>query len=174
MKKSIWFILPFICVLSIGCSKRWCVSHYSPGVDTVYKETVRDSIIVRDTTIYIHLPGETVIDSVIIPCPDPGPAYVPKRVTAETELARAEAWWSYPVIKLVLIQKDTTITKRLDQAIREKYYWKTLYEKITVRPEPVKFVPKFVKFLAWTGGMGLLLILAWLGFKIYKFLKPKL
>lgn len=171
MKKSVWFILPLIIVFSASCSKRWCMSHYRPSVDSVYKEVVRDSIVIRDTTIYIRLPGEMVIDSIPIPCPPPPENYIPKKVTAETELAHAEAWWSYPVIKLVLIQKDTTIVKRLNQAIKEKYYWQTLYEKLTIRPEPVKYVPKFVKFLAWAGGISILLVA---GFILYKIFKPKL
>lgn len=173
MKREICLILAFSLLLSSCATKRWCNKHYPQVADTVLKETVRDSIIVRDTTITITLPGEKEIDSIPIPCPPPPPAYVPRKVHASTPLADAWAWWEYPNIKLELIQKDTTIQRRLDNAIREAYHWKTLYEKLTIRPEPVKIIPKFYKFC--TKGFWLLIIAgiiyAVVKFKLYKFLK---
>jgi len=170
-KNRIWLIIAFLSVLNIGCSRKWCNTRYPPSVDSIRLETIRDSIVVKDTTIYINLPGETVVDSVLIPCPDPGPVYIPKRVYAETSLARASAWWQYPVIKLELIQKDTTIIQRLDNAIKEKYYWKTLYEKLTIRPEPVKFIPGFYKFCTFAF-LGIMIAgLGFAGFKLFKFFK---
>jgi hypothetical protein len=141
-------------------------------VDTVRIEHTRDSIIIRDTTIYISVPGERVVDSVPIPCPPPSPWYVPKKVRVETNNAYAEAWWSYPVIKLVLVQKDTTLQIQLRQAIKEKYYWKTLYEKLHVTPEPVKYIPKIYKqamsICVAIFAIGFLFI----GWKAYRFFKP--
>jgi hypothetical protein len=159
MKKKILLLWAFLGVLSIGCSKQWCNTRYPPSVDSIYKEIIRDSIVVKDTTIYIDLPGEVVHDSIEIPCPDPGPAYIPKRVYAETSLARASAWWSYPVIKLELVQKDTTIERRLAGAIKESYYWKSLYEKLSFRPEPVKYIPGFYKFCTFAF-IGIILAIA--------------
>jgi len=129
---------------------------------------MRDSIVMKDTTIYIKLPGETVIDSIVIPCPDPGPAYIPKKVCAETSLAKACAWWSYPVIKLELIQKDTTLQIRLDNAIKEAYHWKSLYEKVHITPPPEKFIPGFYKFCAFAL-IGI--VLAFAGYITLKILK---
>jgi len=164
MKNRIFVLTVILAVLSIGCSRRWCNSHFPPSVDSIYKYVVKDSIIIKDTTIYITLPGDVVHDSIEIPCPDPGPAYIPKKVYAETSLARAEAWWSFPNIKLTLVQKDTTIVQRLDKAIKEAYYWQSEYNKITVKPEPVKYIPGIYKaaFWAWIGvivaGLGYILI----------------
>lgn len=152
---------------SLSCSKQWCNSHYPPSVDSIYKYIVKDSIIIKDTTIYIILPGEIVHDSVQIPCPDPGSAYIQKRVTAETSLAKAEAWWQYPNIQLRLTQKDTTIETRLRGAIIERNHYKSLYEKLSIVPDPVKFIPKFYKYC--TGGF----ILIVLGFLIWTFIKYK-
>ena len=136
-------------LFAASCSQKWCNTRYPVQSDTIRIETIKDSIILRDTTIYIKLPGETVTNTVEIPCPPPPASYVPKRVTAETTLAKASAWWEYPVIKLELIQKDTTITQRLDNAIREAYHWKTLYEKIHIKPDPVKFIPSIYKIALW-------------------------
>ena len=149
MKNSILILSLFSCVLLSSCSKQWCYTKWPISVDSIYKEIIRDSIVIKDTIVYIHLPGETVIDSVKIPCPDPGPAYVPKKVRSETSLAWAEAWFQFPNIKLLLVQKDTLIEKRLENAIRESYHWKSLYEKMTVRPEPVKYIPGIYKVALW-------------------------
>jgi hypothetical protein len=117
--------------------------------DTIKIMTIRDSIVFKDTIIYIHLPGSIIIDSVQIPCPPPPAGYVPKKAFAETSLAIATAWWEYPNIKLQLVEKDTTIVLRLDKAIKEAYYWQTLYEKVHITPAPVKYIPDFYKGCLW-------------------------
>jgi hypothetical protein len=174
MKREIFIFLAFSLLLSSCATKKWCNKHYPQIADTVIKEVVKDSIVIRDTTVYVSIPGETEIDSIPIPCPPPPPSYVPRRVYAETSLARASAWWQYPNIMLELVQKDTTIERRLEGAIREAYHWKSEYQKITVVPEPVKYIPKFYKFC--TKGFFLLLlsgiVYLVIKFKLYKLLKP--
>ena len=165
--KSKIVLLAVLTLFLTSCSKRWCYTRYPVSVDSIYKYVTKDSIVIKDTTIYIHLPGEVVIDSVEIPCPDPGPAYIPKRVTAETSLARAEAWWQYPNIQLRLVQKDSTIETRLRGAIIERNHYKSLYEKMTVNPEPVKVIPKIYKVSLW------LCIGAIVAFAIWVFIKYK-
>ena len=165
--KAIYIYLAVLALLTASCSKQWCNSHYPVSVDSIYKYVTRDSIVIKDTTIYLYLPGEIVHDSVKIPCPDPGPAYIPKRVTAETSLARAEAWWQYPNIQLRLVQKDSTIETRLRGAIIERNHYKSLYEKMTVNPEPVKVIPKIYKVSLW------LCIGAIVAFAIWVFIKYK-
>lgn len=146
--KTICLYLAFLCVFSSCVTQRRCNLKFPPTRDTIKIITIRDSIIYRDTTIFITLPGERVIDSILIPCPDV-PGYIPKKVYAETSLAKASAWWSYPNIKLELVQKDTTIERRLDNALKDAYHWKSEFEKITVTPQPVKYTPGFMKFCAF-------------------------
>ena len=167
MKKAIFILSIVLAVLSSCVTQRRCNYKFPSKNDTIRIETIRDSIVIKDTTIYITLPGEVVHDSIEIPCPDPGPAYIPKKVTAETSLAKATAWWSYPVIKLELIQKDTTIEKRLNQALKESYYWKTEYKKIIVTPQPEKHIPGFYRFCTFCF-MGI--VLAGVGFAGFKLL----
>ena len=169
-KVSILILSLFTCVLLSSCSKQWCSTHYPVSVDSVYKYVTKDSIIIKDTTIYLYLPGEIVYDSIQIPCPDPGPAYIPKRVTAETSLARAEAWWQYPNIKLLLIQKDSTIEVRLAGALQKAYYWESEYNKITVKPEPEKYIPGIYKVAFW---MWIGVIVAGLGYVLIRLLVLK-
>ena len=123
---------------------------FPPSADTIKIIETRDSIIYRDTTVFIHLPGEVKIDSVKVPCPDLPPAYVPDTVRAETPLAYSYAYLANTGrLRLYLVQKDTTIHQRLENAIKESFYWRSEYEKITVKPEPVKYIPKLYKIALW-------------------------
>ena len=79
----------------------------------------------------------------------------------------SDLWWQYPNIKLLLVQKDSTIETRLKGAIIEMNHYKSLYEKMTIRPEPVKFIPKFYKYCT----MAFWIIVV--GFFIWVFIKYK-
>ena len=162
-------LIPILMMLALtSCvTQKKCNSKFPPSKDTIIIETVRDSIVYKDTTIYIKLPGERVVDSFPIPCPPPPPDYIPRRVFAETSLAKASAWWSYPVIKLELIQKDTTIEKRLDNAVKEAYEWRTKYEKITITPQPVKYIPGIYKAALWLWIGVILAVAGYVAFRLF-------
>ena len=130
---------------------------YPPIADTVVTVITRDSIVFKDTTVYITLPGETVIDSIVIPCP-PMADYIPDTARAETDYALAEAWYDPPKLMLRLDQKTSILDIRLDSALREAYYWKEEYEKIRI-VEPVKYIPIIYKVSLWMViGMILLIV----------------
>lgn len=130
MIKNSVLAISLIFALSSCLTQKRCFEKFPIQTDTVRIETIKDSIAYRDTLIYITIPGSVSVDSVIIPCPPPPSGFVPDTARADTELARAIAWYDYPAINLQLTQKDLTITSRLDSAIREIYHWKTEYEKI--------------------------------------------
>ena len=135
--------------------------------DTLRIIEIRDTIIFRDTTILVHLPGEIRLDSVLIPCPEPPDPFIPDTARAETSLAIATAWWKYPAIRLRLVQKDTTIERRLRDAIREKIHWQSEYEKIT-QVQVIKEVPGIYK-IAIGGWIGVIIIILLLvAVKIFK------
>ena len=166
-------IILFLALISLftGCvTQKRCSTRFPGKNDTIRIETVRDSIVIKDTTIYVKIPGETITNTVEIPCPQV-PGYVPKKVFAETSLAKAFAWWEYPNIKLVLIQKDTLIEKRLKGALREAYYYKSLYEKLHITPEPVKFIPKIYKQAMSICIVIFIAAFLFIGWKAYKFFK---
>lgn len=163
-------LLAVLGLFTASCSQRWCNTRYPVQSDTIRLEMVRDSIIIKDTTIYVHIPSEKVTDSITIPCPEV-PGYVPKKVCKETDFASACAWWSYPVIKLELIQKDTTLSVRLENAIKEAYYWRTLYEKVHIVRPPEKYIPQIYK-----NAMSIVItifagVFMFVGYKIYKFFR---
>ena len=128
-----------------GCAtQKRCYEKWSMKPDTITKVVTRDSLIYRDTTIYYHLPGDTVTNEVVIPCPPPPVEYIPDTAMVETEFALAKAWWSYPKIKLYLEQKDKYLRLELDSALRESWHWRYEYMQIKqVLKE--KYVPVIYK-----------------------------
>lgn len=139
-------ILTLILISSCVTQKR-CMTKYPPIADTVVTVITRDSIVFKDTTVYITLPGETIIDSIVIPCP-PMPDYVPDTAKAETDYALAIAWYDPPKLMLRLDQKPSTLEIRLDSALREAYYWKDKYENVST-VQPVKYIPIIYKVALW-------------------------
>ena len=106
---------------------------------TIDRVEYRDSIIIhekevlRDTTVYVHLPGETFYDSipVLIPCPDipsEHPAVYPNRLTVQGSLAYAHSWIHNQQLHLLLTEKDTLLPVKLNNAIREREYWRNRYQ----------------------------------------------
>lgn len=145
-----WMLMLLISSLSISCvTQRKCLEKFPPTTDTIIKTVVRDSIVYKDTVITITIPGDIQIDSVPIPCPEPPPTYVPDTARVETEFAYALAWFDHKSIKIKLVQKKSELEIRLDNALKEAYHWKSEYEKITVTPQPIKYIPKFYKMCFW-------------------------
>ena len=147
MKKLLPLILTIVLASSCVTQKR-CFEKFPPEVktDTVFYEVVRDSIVYRDTTIILTLPGQTVIDSIFI---KPG-VIETSPVILETELARAEAFYRTPKVYLKLVQKDTLIKIRLDSALKDAYHWKTQYYEIlsqTIQKE--KYIPEVYRVALW-------------------------
>ena len=161
-------VLVLFVFMSSCVTQRRCMNRFPPQRDTVIVETVKDSVVYKDTTVFINIPGATRIDSVPIPCPEIA-SYTPKRVNVETSLARASAWWDPPNIKLELIQKDTTIERRLNNALKEAYYWKSKYEQVTIIPEPVRYIPKIYKQALSICIFIFAVAFAFMGWKVYKF-----
>jgi len=157
--------------LALSCTtQRKCYQKWEMRPDTIKITFVRDSLVYRDTIVYVPIQGKTVIDSVVIPCPPPPPAFIPDTARAETELAVAKAWWSYPVIKLDLYQKENLLEVKLDSAIMEAYHWKTEYEKIT-QVIKEKYVPKIYRNALHICIVIFSLFFIWFGYKLFKFIK---
>jgi hypothetical protein len=168
MKAVLVIIIVSLTVSSCVTQKK-CNEKFPSKRDTIRIETVRDSLVYKDKIVEVKIPGETRIDSVIIPCPPPPPTYIADTAKAETEYARAFAWFSYPRIKLRLEQKASILELKLDSAIKEAYQWRTKFEQITVTPQPVKYIPTFYKYcLGFSIGVILILILI----LVLKFIKP--
>ena len=162
--RNIVFLL--LVSLLTGCfaSKKRCERLYPVIVstDTVVRETVRDSVVLRDTTIFVSIPGETLIDSVFV---KPG-IVLSDTIRLETSFALALAYYKTPKVHLILEQKGKNFEIELKNALQESYHWQELYTKI-LNKEVVKerYVPGFFKFctFAFIG-----IVLCGIGFVVFK------
>jgi hypothetical protein len=124
----------FILLLLSGCvTQKRCFDKFPPDTITV----THDTTIFKDTTVYIHLQGDTIFDSVAIPVKVP--VYLPYTpVEARTSLAYARAWVERRTLKIRLIQLDSIYEFKLDSAIRanKKVVIKTKIVEKPVPPNP--------------------------------------
>ena len=141
-------------------TQRRCLSKFPPVSDTITVVTTKDSVIYRDTTIYIKIPGAVQVDSILIPCPSVQPGvFIPDTAFLENQFSIARAWYRPPNIQLRLIQKDTTIAFRLDSAIREAHYWKEQYTQVT-QTVTKKHIPVLYKIALWAWIGAIIFVLA--------------
>ena len=159
-------ILISVVILLCGCSpqKRLARLLERFPIDTTTIIEYRDTVIYRDTLVTRYLPGEIVIDSVMVRIPVEVP--IPDTsVTLHTSLATSIAWLEDNVMGMRLIQYDTLFQFLLDSAIRENSDTITITNNI---PYPV--IEKTGLF--WKYGFitlaGLILILAVLWFLLRK------
>ena len=97
----------------------------------------RTTTLLKDTTIFVHIPGQTLIDSIPIPCPDLSqgqfyamPGIFPNKITVNGHLASASSWLYKSQLYLELMEKDTLLPVKLQNAIRETNYWKEKYQSV--------------------------------------------
>ena len=123
------------------------------GQDTAYiRETVTKTVY-RDTTIYIHIPGAIVVDSipVYIHVGSDGQVNISTPVnTLETSMAISRAWVENGKLKHELVQRDSVLKANIDNAIRITQI--LMKENTTVRKHTVeRYVPLFWKIFGWIG-----------------------
>ena len=109
------FIL--IVVLLSGCvTSRKCFEKFPPPpADTIHTSSIEW----RDTTIFKYLPGDTIVDSVIIEELIEVPVDIPyTSLYAETGFSEATASIENNKLRLELIQRDSLLAIYLDSAIR--------------------------------------------------------
>lgn len=158
--KFILTVFALSILLSSCVTQKACLRKFPNSADTVKIVILKDSIVFRDTTLFITLPEVVKYDTVVIPCPPPPPSYVPDTAKAETDFAKAQAWYDYPMIRLRLYQKRSILEVKLDSAIKEAYYWKEQYTNITTVTEVVK-IPLIYKIALWML-IGMLALIAFM------------
>lgn len=167
-----YLILLLILVSLSGCfaTKNRCQRLYPPvsSSDTIIKETVRDSVVYKDTTVTVTIQGEIIHDSI------PFQVYVPKNIRidtarGETEFAKAKAYYSAGAIHIILEQKETDLKIKLNNAIKESYQWKEKYQKIyNQKVTEVKYIPVIYRIAFWLWIGVLITIFGFIGLKISK------
>jgi len=153
-------ILALMFLVSSCVTQRRCLEKYPIQADTVRIVLSKDTIIYRDTVIFIKIPADTVIrvDSVVIPCPESPGDYIPDTAIVETSRVIAKSWFTYPNIRLTVQEKDMIVFARLDSAISQAEHWRSEYEKI-IQVKEIKQPPGLIYKIALWAWVGILIVI---------------
>jgi len=136
------------------CEKYRCYS----GADSMM--IIRETVTIKeDTTIYIHIAGMAVRDTLQVK-QDPVTGLInSKKSMLEVPFATSYAWVENGKLKHDLVQKDTLIMQVIEGAkvlIKEN---EILKEKLTVKVPPER-VTSWQWFQIWCGRLSIILLLA--------------
>lgn len=148
-------ILASSCITRKACERRFPLTGYDSI--SVVTNTVTTY---RDTTIYIHLPGDTVYRSIGV---DEGVSEL------KLPMARSLAWVKDGRLEHRLERRDTVIQKGLPDAIKNITNL-TQKERIVYRTKEINFLTFWDKVWIWLGRIavfGIALILGILHFLRY-------
>lgn len=134
--------------------------------DTVIKDSlvIKESINWKDTVVFY--PVDSIAIKALVKCPDGSLINMPVK-----EIKTSRASISIGIKNGLLISKcicdSGYIKARFAEKIKEVYK-SHLNKNNTVTIVPEKYIPSWVKWLAWTGALFLLATLIYLIIKIYK------
>jgi hypothetical protein len=126
--------------------------------------TQKDSTVfitqIRDTTI--NIPGETVYIEDTLFCDSLGNVYA-------SRLAEKDG----TIIKLQSRVRDNKykVVARVDtiyKTVKGNTIYKTKLITKTTKPERIKYIPSWVNFLAWLGGIWLIIIILYIIYRLIK------
>ena len=136
-------------------------------MDSTFVQETKE--IVRDTTIYVRIPGEIVHDSILVAVAD---SITTPVSVLKTKYAISRAWIENNRLKHTLEQVKSDIQQVLQGINKETV---TLKQKTIRVPYQVEKLVKhslnmFEKFLLWSGGIAWGLVIAFAIFKLKRFL----
>jgi hypothetical protein len=155
------YVSAFLLLLSFySCSIEKKLAKYCPLCPT--KDSTVTVIAYRDTTIKV--PGETVFIEDTLFCDSLGNVYASRLAEKDGTILKLQS----RVVdnKYKVIAKTDTIYKVVKGNTIYKTQTKTITK--TLKPEKIKYVPSFINFLAWFGGIFLIIILIYITYRIIK------
>jgi len=123
----------------------------------------------RDSLIYVHIPGETVHDSVLVPISDSISTTVS---ILNTKYAISKAWIENSQLKHTLEQVKSDIGQIIQGTNKETIINNRKYIGVPVPFEKIVKEPlsKLQNFLLWSGLVAWGLAIAWVIYRFRKFL----
>lgn len=147
MKKLFW-VLFVLTILSSCTTQKRCAKRFPQvaSIDSIYIEKVKE--------IPVYIPGDSIEIEIPIDCPD-------------QDLAVVETGRLKQIISILNKKLTSTTTIKPDTVIVTVTEIK---EKIVIEKKPVeiRYVPRWVKFLSWAGGIAIIILALLIGLKIAK------
>jgi hypothetical protein len=184
MKKPLLFIMMVIFMASCNPGK-WCAKHAPIQESRKDSSTTKTEIKYRDTIIPIYIPGEHKTDTLylenkslseILKYAQANPKksvmglFNSDTSRLETGLAISWAWIAKGILWHELTQKDTTIQKRLENAIKETTIYHDRYVEVQKKYlERERFWWGWIKKIFWIMVViALIIVIVKFGWKYIK------
>ena len=153
--------LVILLVLLSSCSLERRLEKYCPLC------TQKDSTVfitqIRDTTI--NIPGETVYIEDTLFCDSLGNVYASRLAEKDGTIIKLQS--RIKDNKYKVIAKVDTIYR----TVRGNTIYKTKLVTKTQKPQKIKYIPGWINFLAWVGGIFLIILILYI---LYKLIKSKI
>lgn len=156
MKKL--FIFSLLIILIASCSLEKRLAKYCPLC--TQKDSTVTVIQYKDTTI--EIPGETVFIEDTLFCDSLGNVYASRLSEKDGTILKLQA--RIKENKYKVIAKTDTIYK----LVPGNTVYKTQVVTKTLKPEKIKYIPGWVNFLAWIGGIWLIIIILYIIYRLIK------
>ena len=156
MKKL--FIFSLLIILIASCSLEKRLAKYCPLC--TQKDSTVTVIQYKDTTI--EIPGETVFIEDTLFCDSLGNVYASRLSEKDGTILKLQA--RIKDNKYKVIAKTDTIYK----LVPGNTVYKTQVVTKTLKPEKIKYIPGWVNFLAWIGGIWLIIIILYIIYRLIK------
>jgi hypothetical protein len=153
--------LVILLVLLSSCSLERRLEKYCPLC------TQKDSTVfitqIRDTTI--NIPGETVYIEDTLFCDSLGNVYASRLAEKDGTIIKLQS--RIKDNKYKVIAKVDTIYR----TVRGNTIYKTQLITKTQKPQKIKYIPGWINFLAWVGGIFLIILILYI---LYRLIKSKI
>lgn len=156
MKKFLFFLLLLVIVTSCSIEKK--LAKYCPLC--TQKDSTVTVIQIRDTTI--NIPGETVFIEDTLFCDSLGNVYASRLAERDGTIIKLQS--RIRDNKYKVIAKTDTIYR----TIKGNTVYKTKLVTKTLKPQKIKYIPGWVNFLAWLGGIWLIIIILYIIYRLIK------
>jgi len=156
MKKL--FVFTLLIVFVTACSLERRLEKYCPLC--TQKDSTVTVIQIRDTTI--NIPGETVFIEDTLFCDSLGNVYASRLSEKDGTILKLQA--RIKENKYKVIAKTDTVYK----TIKGNTVYKTKLVTKTLKPQKIKYIPGWVNFLAWIGGIWLIIIILYIIYRLIK------
>lgn len=156
MKNLIVLVLIFFLIASCSIEKK--LAKYCPLC--TQKDSTVTVIQIRDTTI--NIPGETVYIEDTLFCDSLGNVYASRLAERDGTIIKLQS--RIRDNKYKVIAKTDTIYR----TIKGNTVYKTKLVTKTLKPQKIKYIPGWVNFLAWIGGIWLIIIILYIIYRLIK------
>ena len=147
--KNLAIILAAI-LLSSCTTLNKCNRKFPPQIRTDSIYITKTVVKLKDTTIYIHLKGDTVFKTDTVTVNKNG-VIVSNKLESDLKLSYASAWIENNKLQLLHYAKDTVINQIIENAIRESSKVTEITKTETIIKE-VNILKGWQKVLMWFGG----------------------